>query len=89
MAVAQTDGKTTTWVFRTPQEKWDQKCIEGVANGSRISVMFWGCFAERQKGGFTALWPDPTRTGKKGITAEIVLDAYKEHLPQMLDKHLD
>ena len=47
--------------------------------------MFWGCFAGRQRGPLTTLRPDEERTGKKGITAEIILSAYQEHLPEMLE----
>ncbi len=71
VAVAQTDGKSTTWVFCTPQEKWDQECIEGVVYGLRISVMFWGCFAGRQEGGFTALWPDPAKRTRKALRQKL------------------
>ena len=47
--------------------------------------MFWGRFAGNRRGGLISLEPDPDRTGKKGITGLIILDAYKEHLPTMLD----
>ncbi len=89
MSVCKTDGKVQTWVFRTPKEKWDQDCIEGKATGFRTSVMFWGCFAGRQQGPLTSLVPDEERTGKKGVTADIILDAYKEHLAEMLDEDLN
>lgn len=84
VSVAQDDGKTTTWVFRSPKEKWHQDCYEPVANGSRLSVMFWGCIIGKKKGALVPLCPDEERTGKKGITTDIILDAYKQHLPQLL-----
>ncbi len=89
MSICKADGKVQTWVFRTPQEKWNQDCIEGQATGSRTSVMFWGCFAGRQRGPLTSLVPDEKRTGKKGVTADIILDAYKEHLVDMLEEDMD
>ncbi len=80
MSVCKTDGAVNTWVFRIPKEKWDQDCIEPQATGSRTSVMFWGCIAGQPRGPLTSLVPDEGRTGKKGVTAKIVLDAYKECL---------
>ena len=85
MSVCKQDGSENVWVFRLPNEKWDQECFEPVNNGSRVTKMFWGCFAGNRRGGLTSLEPDPDRTGKKGITGLIILDAYKEHLPTMLD----
>ena len=89
MSVCKLDGRSSTWIFCTPQEKWKQECIEPVSNGSQMGVMFWGCFVGRHQGGFTALMPDEERTGKKGITGEIILDAYKEHLPKLFNCHFD
>ena len=83
--VCKQDGSENVWVFRLPNEKWDQECFEPVKNGSRVTKMFWGCFAGNRRGGLISLEPDPDRTGKKGITGLIILDAYKEHLPTMLD----
>ena len=40
MSVSKSDGKQATWVFRTPQEKWHQDCIEPMSNETRSSVMF-------------------------------------------------
>ncbi len=89
MSVCKTDIATTTWVFCTPQEKWDQDCIEPQATGSRVGVIFWGCIAGRRRGPLTSLVPDEERTSKKGITAEIILDAYKECLADLMDEDLD
>ena len=89
MSVCKLDGRSNTWVFRTPQEKWNQECIEPVSNSSRVGRMFWGCFVGRHRGGFTSLIADEERTGKRGITGEIILDAYKKHLPGLFDRHLD
>ncbi len=50
--------------------------------------MFWECIAGRRRGPLTSLVPDEGRTGKKGVTAEIVLDAYKECLKNIMDDNL-
>ena len=85
-SVHKQDGKDNVWVFRTPQEKWVQDCIEPVAQGARTAVMFWGCYAGGQRGPLTVLEPDEELTGKKGITGLIILEeAYKKLLPEMLD----
>ena len=41
-----------TWVFRTPDEKWEKDCIMAVKKGNGVSVMVWGCFWGKQKGTF-------------------------------------
>jgi len=38
-------GKQQRWVFRTPQQKWDQHMIEPVKKGKDISVMIWAAFS--------------------------------------------
>ncbi len=88
MSVCKMDTKPNTWVFRTPKEKWDQDCIETKATGSRTSVMFWGFIAGRLRGPLTTLVPDEGRMGKKGVTAEIILDAYKECLADIMEEDL-
>ena len=37
-------GKETTWVFRTPTQKWDHEMIEEVYKGKDIVQMFWAGF---------------------------------------------
>ncbi len=51
--------------------------------------MFWGCIIGGKKGVLVLLWPDQSRTRKKGVTAEIILGAYKEHLPCLFRRHID
>ncbi len=89
ISVCKTDTAMTTWVFRTPQEKWDQDCIEPQATGSKVGGMFWGCIARRRRGPLTSLVPDEECTDKKGITTEIILDAYKECLADLMDEDID
>ena len=47
--------------------------------------MFWGCFVGYYRSPLQPLLPDEERTGKKGITSQIILDAYQEHLPAIMD----
>ena len=38
-------GKGQVWVFRTPQEKWNQDCLEPHEDIKKdVKVMFWGYF---------------------------------------------
>ena len=88
MSVCKQDGAVSMWVFRTASERFTQECIEPIDNGSKVTVMFWGCFCGREKGGFTTLFPNELATGKRGVTGTIILNvAYKEYLPDSLDSH--
>ena len=86
MSVCKQDGAVNTWVFRTGNDRFHPECVEPLDNRSRITVMFWGCFAGDDKGGLTTLFPDYKLIGKRGVTGKIILEvAYKEYLPDMLD----
>ena len=30
-----------TWVFRTPEEKWEKDCIAAVKKGNGVTIMVW------------------------------------------------
>ena len=61
-------GKGQVWVFRTPQEKWDQDCLEPRGDLKKdIKVMFWGCFGGRAMMGLTDLQGDP-ESKRGGVT---------------------
>jgi len=88
--VERRSGKGPVWVFRTPQEKWDQDCIEPRGDLKKdIKIMFWGCFGGRAMMGLTDLPGDPeSKSG--GVTGQIILEyALKKILPQILDGHPD
>ena len=89
MSVTKQDGAENVWVFRMPGEKWDQECIEKKDCGSRTSLMFFDCFAGRRMDTLVSLWPNEERTGKKGITGLIILDAMKESVPEIMDSVTD
>ena len=78
------------WVFRTPQEKWDQDCVEPRQDLKKdIKVMFWGCFGGRAMMGLTDLSGDP-ESKRGGVTGRVILEcAFKKILPQILDGHSD
>ena len=83
-------GKGQVWVFRTPQEKWDQDCVEPRQDLKKdIKVMFWGCFGGRAMMGLTDLPGDP-ESKRGGVTGRVILEcAFKKILPQILDGHSD
>ena len=81
-------GKGQVWVFRTPQEKWNQDCLEPHGDIKKdIKVMFWGCFGGQAMMGLTDLQGDPE--SKRGeVTDRVILEcALKKILPQILDGH--
>jgi len=88
--VERRSGKGPVWVFRTPQEKWDQDCIEIHGDLKKdIKVMFWGCFGGRAMMGLTDLSGDP-ESKRGGVTGRIILEcALQKILPQILDGHPD
>ena len=81
-------GKGPVWVFRTPQEKWHQDCIEPRGDLKKdIKVMFWGCFGGMGLMGLTDLPGDP-ESKRGGVTGRILLEnTLKKILPQILDDH--
>jgi transposase len=86
--VERNTGKGPVWVFRTPQEKWDQDCIEPREDSKKdIKVMFWGCFGGMAMMGLTDL-PGDSESKRGGVTGRIILEfALKKILPQILDGH--
>ena len=84
MSVCKINDTTTSWIFRLPWEKWDEDCIDGVPQGSRVSLMFFGCIQGTEKGLLESLWPQMERTGKKGITGLIILDALRDSVPTLM-----
>ena len=88
--VKQRSGKGQVWVFRTPQEKWNQDCIEPHEDLKKdVKVMFWGCFGGRAMMGLTDLQGDPESKGG-GVTGQVILECtLKKILPQILDSHPD
>ena len=38
------------WVFRTPYEKWEKDCINGVRKGPDVKLMVWACFWGNKNG---------------------------------------
>ena len=55
VSVEKHDGKGIVQVFRNSHEKYSQDCIEPKDDGTKALVMFQGCFAGSQKGGFVML----------------------------------
>ena len=88
--VERRSGKGQVWVFRTPQEKWNQDCIEPRGDLKKdTKIMFWGCFGGTGVMGLTDLTGDPDSKGG-GVTGRIILEsALKKILPQILDGHSD
>ena len=78
------------WVFRTPQEKWNQDCIEPRGDLKKdTKIMFWGCFGGTRVMGLMDLTGDPDSKGD-GVTGRIILEsALKKILSQILDGHSD
>jgi transposase len=88
--VERKSGKGPVWVFRTPQEKWDQDCIEPHGDIKKdIKVMFWGCFGGRAMMRLTDLKGDSESKGGGIIECIILESTLKTILPQILDDHPD
>jgi transposase len=83
-------GKGQVWVFRTPQEKWNQDCIEPRGDIKKdVKVMFWSCFGGQVMMGLTDL-PGDLESKRGEVTGRIILEfILKRILPQILDGHSD
>ena len=63
-SIEKSSDSRQTWVFRTPEEKWEKDCIAAVKKGNGVTIMVWGCFWGKQKGTFV---PFIIKSGKAPI----------------------
>lgn len=67
------------WVFRTPAEKYDKDCIQGVTKGPGVKLMVWACIWGRNKGPLIPIFEKRVdRWVYIGILEDGLVDAHQE-----------
>jgi transposase len=81
-SVAQGKGKGPVWVFRTPQSKWDNECVDPKPTGKKASVMVWGAFSLRLGRSDLVIMERDANARKHGYTAASYIRALEQEIPR-------
>ena len=74
-------GTRRVWVFRTPQQKWDDDKIAPYKKGKDISVMIWGAIYGDGRSDIVIMDRDPD-SEKSGYTANSYLAVLRDQIPR-------
>jgi len=87
-SVERGSGKKQHWVFRTPQQKWDQNMIEPVKKGKDIAVMIWAAFSGAHGRSDLVVMERDAESERGGYSATSYLTVLRDQIPRIYEPDL-